>query len=101
MVCWVWVHQWCAVTFSDFRVGAAERLSEPERGPHVLRLSSRRWLGGRQFVFDDNEPILQLHYAGDPSMFAKLRPGLKPLLTFDSHWGLENQGRTVSAGGVD
>ena len=80
------------VTFSDFRVGAAERLSEPERGPHVLRLSSRRWLGGRQFVFDDNEPILQLHYAGDPSMFAKLRPGLKPLLTFDSHWGLENQG---------
>jgi hypothetical protein len=44
------------------------------------------------FVFDDNEPILQLHHEQDPSMFAKLRPGLKPLLTFDSHWGLENQG---------
>lgn len=80
------------VTFSGVQVSAAERLHVPEAGPHVLRLSSRRWLGGRQFVFDDNEPILQLHSAGDPAMFAKLRPGLKPLLTFDSHWGLENQG---------
>jgi hypothetical protein len=59
---------------------------------HQLKLSSRRWLGGRQFIFDDNQPILQLHYAGDPSMFARLRPDVRPMLTFDSHWGLENQG---------
>ncbi|MFO0905677.1 MAG: LamG-like jellyroll fold domain-containing protein [Pirellulales bacterium] len=60
--------------------------------PHTPRLSFRPWLGGRLFVFDDEEPILQLQCEQDPSMFAKLRPGLKPLMTFDSHWGLENQG---------
>ncbi|HCP12648.1 MAG TPA: hypothetical protein DIT89_09970 [Planctomycetaceae bacterium] len=80
------------VTFSDVSLQDPGPQPHPAAVPHVLRLSSRRWLGGRQFVFDDNEPILQLHDVGDPSMFAKLRPGLKPLLTFDSHWGLENQG---------
>ncbi|MBM4074310.1 MAG: hypothetical protein FJ267_01540 [Planctomycetes bacterium] len=58
----------------------------------VAQLSVRRWLGDRQWVFDHNEPILQLHNERDPSCFAKLMPGDKPRLTFDSHWGLENQG---------
>ncbi|MEY3176747.1 MAG: Concanavalin A-like lectin/glucanase superfamily [Planctomycetota bacterium] len=80
------------VTFSNGVLRRIERQPADVRVPHQLKLSSRRWLGGRQFVFDDNQPILQLHYAGDPSMFARLRPDLRPMLTFDSHWGLENQG---------
>jgi hypothetical protein len=58
----------------------------------VTQLSVRKWLGDRQWVFDGDEPILQLHNERDPSCFAKLMPGDKPRLTFDSHWGLENQG---------
>lgn len=58
----------------------------------VTQLSVRKWLGDRQWVFDSDEPILQLHNERDPSCFAKLMPGDKPRLTFDSHWGLENQG---------
>jgi len=80
------------VTFSDLAVREVEAETTPPPLPYQLRLTTRKWLGGRLFVFDDNEPILQLHHEQDPSMFAKLRPGLKPLLTFDSHWGLENQG---------
>ena len=56
------------------------------------KFSVRKWLGDRQWVFDGDEPILQLHNERDPSCFAKLMPGDKPRLTFDSHWGLENQG---------
>lgn len=69
-------------------------LPEARQGP---RFTCREWLGGRLFVFDQDEPILQLHNAEDPSMFAKLAPGYKPLLTFDSHWGLENQGAFLEA----
>ena len=71
------------------------RLESPLRvnvTAHTPKFSVRKWLGDRQWVFDGDEPILQLHYEGDPSCFAKLRPGQKPQLTFDSHWGLENQG---------
>ena len=58
----------------------------------ATKFSVRKWLGDRQWVFDGDEPILQLHNERDPSCFAKLRAGQKPQLTFDSHWGLENQG---------
>lgn len=60
--------------------------------PAKRNFSVRTWLGGRQWIFDGNEPILQLHYEKDPSCFAKFKPGYKPMLTFDSHWGIENQG---------
>jgi hypothetical protein len=79
-------------TWSDFVAREVDAEAVPAPTEHRLQLSYRRWLGGRLFVFDNNEPILQLHHEQDPSMFAKLRPGLRPLLTFDSHWGLENQG---------
>lgn len=59
---------------------------------HLPKFSVRRWLGDRQWVFDGDEPILQLHNERDPSCFAKLKPRYKQQLTFDSHWGLENQG---------
>ncbi|MEZ6089422.1 MAG: hypothetical protein R3C05_15605 [Pirellulaceae bacterium] len=60
--------------------------------PHAERFTAKTWLGGRTWVFDGDEPILELHSVDDPSCFAKLKPGYKPQLTFDSHWGLENQG---------
>lgn len=80
------------VRFSQ--VAIAPIAAEPGRttSPHQPKFTTRRWLGGRTFVFDDDEPILQLHHEADPSCFAKLMPGDKPRLTFDSHWGLENQG---------
>lgn len=59
---------------------------------HAPRFSVRQFLGGRSWIFDENEPILELHTVKDSSCFAKLQPGYKPQLTFDSHWGLENQG---------
>lgn len=80
------------VSFSNAELRSIARQPAVAVTPHPLKLTSRRWLGGRQFIFDDNQPILQLHHSGDPSMFARLRPDLRPQLTFDSHWGLENQG---------
>ncbi len=80
------------VTWSDLALREVAAEPTPPPAPRVPRFTARPWLGGRTFVFDDHEPILQLHNDRDPSMFAKLRPGLKPLLNFDSHWGLENQG---------
>lgn len=68
--------------------------NEPITPPQssTVNFSVRKFLGDRQFVFDGDEPILELHSEKDPSCFAKLKPGYKPQLTFDSHWGLENQG---------
>ena len=80
------------VTITEPRITAVEAESAPAKQPHVVRLSARSWLGGRTWVFDGDEPILELHDVEDPSCFAKLKPGYKPQLTFDSHWGLENQG---------
>jgi len=80
------------VSFRDVLVGRAPSITPPPPGPHRPDFSVRPFLGGRLFVFDGHEPILQLHYEKDPSVFAKLRPGYKPQLTWDSHWGLENQG---------
>jgi len=80
------------VTWRDLSMSEVAAEQAPAPAPHRLQLTHRKWLGGRTFIFDNNEPILQLHHEKDPSVFAKLRPGFKPLLTFDSHWGLENQG---------
>lgn len=80
------------VTFSQVTLEPRDPEVAPEPPPHQPHFTVRRWLGERLFVFDHDEPILQLHAPQDPSLFAKLRPGYKPQLTFDSHWGLENQG---------
>ena len=81
------------VTFDSVAVTSlAKREPLVVTAMHSPKFSVRRWLGDRQWVFDGDEPILQLHNERDPSCFAKLKPGYKPQLTFDSHWGLENQG---------
>lgn len=85
------------VTFTSATIRPLSPETSPAIQPHTLRLNARQWLGGRIWVFDGDEPILELHSATDPSCFAKLRPGYKPQLTFDSHWGLENQGAFAEA----
>ena len=80
------------VRFSEVAVATAPHITRTPPGLHRPDFSVRPFLGGRLFVFDGNEPILQLHHEKDPSVFAKLRPGYKPQLTFDSHWDLANQG---------
>jgi hypothetical protein len=80
------------VTFGELSITSVDNVTIPKAEAYIPKFTSRKWLGGRTFVFDNNEPILQLHYEGDPSCFAKLMPGDKPRLAFDSHWGLENQG---------
>jgi hypothetical protein len=52
-----------------------------------------QWLGDRPWLFDGEEPIMLLpvpeaKYINN----VKLRPGIKPLLSWNSHWGIENQG---------
>lgn len=60
---------------------------------HAPNFSVRKWVGGRQWVFDDAEPVMLLP---DPASSyvnnVKLRPGVRPLLSFNSHWDVQNQG---------
>ncbi len=60
---------------------------------HAPNFSARKWLGGRQWVFDGAEPVMLLP---DPASSyvnnVKLRPGVRPLLSFNSHWDVQNQG---------
>ena len=60
---------------------------------HVPNFSARKWLGGRLWVFDGAEPVMLLP---DPASSyvnnVKLRPGVRPLLSFNSHWDVQNQG---------
>jgi hypothetical protein len=86
------VNDGAKATFSNVAVEVAPSITHTPLGPYTPNFSVRPFLGGRQFVFDGDEPVLQLHYEKDPSVFAKLRPGYKPQLTFDSHWDLANQG---------
>ena len=79
-------------SFSEVTISSVRAVPLIEAPPHKANFTMRKFLGGRRWIFDGNEPILQLHNEKDPSCFAKLKPGYKPQLTFDSHWGIENQG---------
>src|SRR5262249_4880175 len=69
----------------------AERVAPAEE--HRPRLSGRRWLGGYQWVFDGDEPILQLPAPEQHTVHnVKLRPGLAPALNWDARWDISNQG---------
>jgi len=61
--------------------------------PHVPNFSLRTWLGGRPWVFDGDEPIMMLVSVAEPYINSvKLRPGFKPLLSWNSFWDTSNQG---------
>jgi hypothetical protein len=60
---------------------------------HTPGFAVRKWIGGRQWVFDGDEPVMLLHTARETSINSvKLRPGYKPQLSWNSHWDIQNQG---------
>jgi Concanavalin A-like lectin/glucanases superfamily len=81
------------VTFTEPTIAAIEGEAAAAAQPHQVNLRVRRWLGGRAWVFDGDEPIMLL-----PSLESsyinnvKLRPGYKPQLSWNSHWDTQNQG---------
>jgi hypothetical protein len=63
------------------------------RDAHVPEFALRKWIGGRPWVFDGDEPIMMLVSAAEPYINnVKLRPGFKPLLSWNSFWDTSNQG---------
>jgi len=90
--CAIGVSSRAKVTFKDTRI---ERIDREASGVthHEPAFAVRNWLGGRPWLFDGTEPILLLPVPEERYINnAKLRPGLKPLLSWNSHWGIENQG---------
>lgn len=75
------------------------------KAKHVPKLAVRKWLGGRNWVFDGNEPILQLPYQQPHSKTyftqtvdnVKLLPGYKAMLNWNGHWDVANQGAFADA----
>ncbi len=60
---------------------------------HQPNFSLRKWVGGRPWVFDGDEPVMMLVSAAEPYINnVKLRPGFKPLLSWNSFWDTSNQG---------
>ncbi len=69
---------------------AREREKVP---PHGQKFSAREWLGGRQWVFDGDEPILMLPTPDNAVVNSvKLRPGHRPQLSWNAMWDIANQG---------
>jgi hypothetical protein len=65
----------------------------PAATPHVPNFSKRTWLGGRAWIFDGQEPVLLLPVKENTYINnVKLRPGWKPLLSWNSHWDVQTQG---------
>lgn len=72
------------------RAATNPNLSRPAHQPNF---AVRTWIGGRQWVFDGDEPILLLPAPESISINnVKLRPGYKPQLSWNSHWDTQNQG---------
>lgn len=60
---------------------------------HVPNFSVRKWLGGRPWVFDGHEPIMLLPVPEASGINnVKLVPGYKPMLSWNGHWDIQNQG---------
>ena len=82
------------VTFSDLKLETLPAVRVTDGADEAgLKLSVRRWVGDRDWVFDGDEPILLLPTEKASSvMNVKLKRGFKPLLTWNSHWDTQNQG---------
>jgi hypothetical protein len=62
----------------------------------------RKWIGNRPWLFDRDEPVMLLPTPKERYINnVKLRPGFKPLLSWNSHWGVENQGAYKEAENVN
>ena len=89
----VGVNSGAKVEFSKVTVTPLPAAKAEPVPAHAADFSVRKWLGGRRWVFDGAEPILLLP---DPASSyvnnVKLRPGVRPLLSFNSHWDVQNQG---------
>jgi hypothetical protein len=87
------VNSGARVEFSKVAVAPLAAVKVEPVLAHVPNFSARKWLGGRWWVFDGAEPIMLLP---DPASSyvnnVKLRPGVRPLLSFNSHWDVQNQG---------
>ncbi len=81
------------VKFADVSARKVDgRATAPPR-PHAVKLAVRTWLGGRQWIFDGDEPILLLPSPESSYINnVKLRPGDRPRLSWNSHWDIQNQG---------
>ena len=76
------------VTVKTLQPGPAEAPT-----PHVPNFAVRKWVGGRPWVFDGDEPIMMLVSAQEPYINnVKVRPGYKPQLSWNSFWDTSNQG---------
>ncbi|WP_439623871.1 LamG-like jellyroll fold domain-containing protein [Gemmata sp.] len=80
------------VSFSGVSVRSLSPPPAAKPSPeHVPNFSVRKWVGGRDWVFDGDEPVLLATTAGTLNN-AKLRPGYKPQLSWTGHWETSNQG---------
>jgi len=81
------------VTFSNLTIRKLDAEPTPAAQPHHVQLHARKWLGGRMWIFDSQEPILLLPSPESSYINnVKLRPGYKPQLSWNSHWDTQNQG---------
>ncbi len=81
------------VAFDTLTVKALEPGPAKAPAPHVPDFRVRTWVGGRPWVFDGDEPILMLVSEKESYINnVKLRPGFKPLLSWNSYWETSNQG---------
>ncbi len=89
----VGVHSGAAVTFSHLEVKDLPGVDQPAQEKHQPSYSMRKWLGGRQWIFDGDEPILLLPTPRATSINnVKLRPGYRPQLSWNGQWDIANQG---------
>jgi hypothetical protein len=81
------------VRFANVKLTELPNQPRPTTTLHTPRFSMRRWIGGRPWVFDGDEPIMLLPAPESTTINnVKLRPGYKPLLSWNSHWDTQNQG---------
>jgi hypothetical protein len=81
------------VAFEKVTLKALPIVGGGPKAGHQPNFSVRKWIGGKPWVFDGDEPILMLVTAEQPYINSvKLRPGFKPLLSWNSFWDTSNQG---------
>ncbi len=86
------------VEFSKVSVAPLGSAKVGEVPAHSPNFRVRQWIGGRQWVFDGDEPILLLPHPDSTFINSvKLQPGVRPLLGFNSHWDVQAQGAYAEA----